>query len=227
MATSGVTTFNPDILELVEEAYERAGVEVRGGYDLASARRSLNLMMLDWANKGFNLWSVESSTQAVTAGTATYNLPSDTVDMVEHVIRTGSGTSQQDINLQRIGLTAWAQRSNKNTTGRPVEIFVNRGLAPSFTLWPVPDDAQTYTVAYWYLRRLEDAGSAGTNTMDMPARFIPALVAGLAYNIAMKKVGSEARVAPLKEIYEKAFMEAADEDRDRATLRTVPYIPYG
>ena len=217
MALSGTATFNPDVAEVCEDAFERCGLEMRSGYDLRTARRSLDIMSAEWSNRGINLWTIEEGTQALTAGTATYTLPASTIDLLEHVIRTGSGTNQSDLSLNRISVSTYATITAKNSTGRPVQLYINRQATPTFTVWPTPDDAETYTVVYWRLKRMDDAGTAASNTMDVPSRFIPALVSGLAYNIALKRPEVDLnRVALLKAAYEEQFNLAADEDRDKA-----------
>jgi len=230
MATSGTATFNMDLTELVEEAFERAGNEMRTGYDLRTARRSLNLMFTDWANRGINLWTVEQGSQALTAGTGTYTLPADTVDLLDHVIRTNSGSqaSQSDLSLSRISVATYASIPNKLTQGRPVQIYIDRQQsAPSINVWPVPDSAQTYTLVYWRLRRIQDAGN-GVNTMDVPFRFLNCLTAGLAYYLAMKLPGGLERIGLLKQQYDEAWELAATEDREKATFQLVPrYMTIG
>lgn len=226
MATSGTTAFNLDLTEYVEEAFERCGAELRSGYDLRTARRSLNLLFADWANRGVNLWTVEQGTIAMVASTATYNLPTDTVDIFEHVLRTGAGSvsTQADITMSRISVMTYATIPNKLQEGRPIQLYVDRqSPTPTVTVWPVPNDAQTYTLVYWRLRRIEDAGD-GVNTMDVPYRFIPCLVAGLAYYLALKIPGALERLDTLKLQYDEAWKNAADEDRDRAPVRFVPRI---
>ena len=234
MATSETAAFNLDLNEIVEEAFERAGSEMRSGYDLKTARRSLNLLFAEWANRGINLWTIEAGTQVLTSGTATYDLPLDTVDVIEHIVRTGSGTSQSDIAISRMSVSSYASIPNKNITGRPNQIYIDRKSGategstvkyPQFTLWPVPDSTETYTLAYWRLTRIQDAGT-GVNTQDIPFRFLPCLVAGLAYNLALKIPGSEQRIPMLKSMYDEAWAEASDEDRDRSSIRMVPRIAY-
>lgn len=221
MPSSGTTQFSPDIVELLEEAYERAGLEMRSGYDFRTGVRSFNFLMAEWANRGMNLWTLEESTAAVTAGDSTYDV-SDAVDVVEHFIRTGTGTSTLDVKLQRISVSEFSDISNKLVRGKPTQIFVQRLKdKTTLNLWPVPD--QSYTLVYWKLSRLDDAGSA-TSTTDMPYRFLPALVSGLAYHIATKKPQAAARVPILKQIYEEQFEMAADEDRDRASVWLTPWI---
>jgi len=234
MATSTTTALNLDLNEIVEEAFERAGSEMRSGYDLKTARRSLNLLFAEWANRGINLWTIEAGTQVLTAGTATYDLALDTVDLIEHVIRTGTGTSQSDIGISRISVSGYAGIPNKNITGRPNQIYINRRsgategstvIYPQFTVWPVPDTTETYTLAYWRLTRIQDAGN-GVNTQDVPFRFLPCLIAGLAYHLSLKIPGSEQRTPMLKAMYDEAWLEASDEDRDRSSMRMVPRVSY-
>jgi len=225
MATSGTAAFNPEIVEIVEEAYERCGLELRSGYDLKTARRSLDIMAAEWSNKGINLWTVESGTVALTTGTATYTLPADTIDLLETVIRTGSGSNQQDLSINRISVSTYATIPNKNNQGRPIQIYVDRQATPKVNVWPTPDSSATYTLVYWRLKRIEDAGRAGSNTYDVPSRFIPCLVAGLAYHIATKRpeVGLD-RVTFLKAAYDEQFTLAADEDRDKSSIQFAPNI---
>ena len=222
MTTSGTTTFNLDLTDLVEEAFERAGAEMRSGYDLRTARRSLNLMFTDWANRGINMWTIEQDEIALTPNVGTYNLPNDTVDIIEHVIRTGTGSSQADLSMSRISVSTYASIPNKIVTGRPIQVYVDRlAPTPSVNLWPVPDTAQTYTLVYWRLRRIQDAGT-GANTMDVPFRFLNCMVAGLAYMISMKVPGGLERVTLLKQQYDEAWELAATEDRDKSSSRFVP-----
>jgi len=223
MAVSGTTTFNLDLTELVEEAFERCGAELRTGYDLKTARRSLNLLFADWANRGINMWTIEQGSIPLVAGTATYSLPTDTVDLLEHVIRTGAGVAatQADLGITRISVSTYATIPNKLTQARPIQVLVNRLEAPSITVWPVPDNVQAYTFVYWRLRRIDDAGN-GVNTMDVPFRFIPCMVAGLSYYLAMKIPGGIERLDVLKAQYDEAWQTAADEDREKAAVRFVP-----
>jgi hypothetical protein len=236
LATTATTTFNLDLNSLCEEAFERAGSEMRSGYDLKTARRSLNIMLINWVNRGINLWTVEQSSIPLVAGTATYNLPLDTVDLLDHVVRTGSTTTQVDINISRISVSTYANIPNKNATGRPLQVYIDRQSGatgptptstvayPTITVWPVPDNA-TYTFQYWRLRRIQDAGT-GVNTQDVPYRFLPALVAGLAYYLSMKLPEAMARIPMLKEDYESEFALAAEEDREKAPWRLVPRMQF-
>ena len=227
MATSGTSNFNLDLSEIVEEAFERCGSELRTGYDLKTARRSLNLMFADWANRGINMWTFEQGTQTLTPGVATYTLPADTVDLLEHVIRTGAGSAatQADLTITRISVSTYATIPNKLQQARPIQIWIERLNTPQFTVWPVPDSSQTYQLVYWRLRRIQDAGN-GTNTMDMPFRFIPCMVAGLAYYLSMKVPGATERMQVLKAQYDEAWALAAEEDREKAAVRFVPRRQY-
>lgn len=304
MITSGTAAFNLDLNEIVEEAYERCGAELRTGYDLKTARRSLNLMFADWANRGINMWTMEAGLINLVQGQSTYPLPLDTVDLLEHVIRTGGNTiaTQADLTITRISVSTYATIPNKIQQARPIQILINRmdgqiysngaflssgildtavqitlssavGLPaygfikldsevifysyitgntlygcfrgqanttaashitgttvsiaqyPSFTVWPIPDNAQQYQLAYWRLRRNQDAGS-GINTMDVPFRFIPAMVAGLAYYLSMKIAGADVRMPALKAQYDEAWQLASEEDREKAAVRFVPREMY-
>jgi len=218
----------PDMPELFEEAFERAGLEMRSGYDLKTARRSLNLLTLEWANRGLNLFTIEAGTQALTAGVGTYTMPTGTIDLIEHQLRTGTGTSQVDTSLERISVSTYAQQTNKQITGRPTQIFVQRlATSTTVTLWPLPDSTQTYTLFYYRLKGIDGLESGiGGDTNSVPPRFVPALVAGLAYYIAMKKPEVMDRVLPLKQLYDEQFELAANEDRDRSSVMFVPFGSY-
>jgi len=223
MATTGTTTFNLNLNDLIEEAWERAsgGGEIRSGYEFRTARRSLSLLLLDWANQGLNLWTIDQGTVPLVAGTATYDMPEDTVDLIEHVLRTGTGGAQSDLSMTRISVSTYSTIPNKTATGRPIQIYIDRQIEPKVTVWPVPDASDTYTLVYWRMRRLEDAGN-GTNTQDVPFRFMPCLVAGLAYQIAQKIPEGTDRLPLLKMEYDEAWTRAATEDRDRASVMFVP-----
>jgi len=228
---SGTDTFNLNLNDIVEEAFERCGAELRSGYDLRTARRSLNLMLAEWANRGINLWTLDTGTITLSPNVATYNLPVDTVDLLDHVTRTGSGTNQQDINITRISSSTYLSIPNKNVTGRPIQVWINRltgatdalgaTVNPTITVWPNPDNSTTYTFVYTRLKRMQDAGN-GVNGQDIPFRFLPVLVAGLAYYLSMKLPGADARSAALKMVYEEEWQRAADEDREKAAVRFVP-----
>ena len=234
MTTSGTSTFNLNLNELVEEAFERCGAELRTGYDLRTARRSLNLLTIEWANKGVNLWTIESGTIPLVQGQATYTLPIDTIDLIDHVVRTNTGTtSQVDINISRISVDTYSSIPNKTAQGRPIQIWVNRqsgatypttGVAsPNVVVWPTPNQSDYYTLVYWRLRRLQDAGN-GVTTQDIPFRFLPAMVAGLAYHLSLKLPDGLNRTQMLKAMYDETWQQAADEDRDKASLRIAPRI---
>jgi len=228
MAVSGTTAFNLDLTEVVEEAFERAGSEMRTGYDLRTARRSLNLLFADWANRGLNMWTFEQGTITLVPGTATYSLPADTVDLMEHVIRTGAGSAstQADLTITRISVSTYATIPNKLQQARPIQVWIQRLVDnPTITVWPVPDSSQTYTFVYWRLRRIDDAGT-GVNTMDVPFRFLPCMVAGLAYYLALKVPGGAERLPVLKQQYDEAWDLASTEDREKASVRFVPRQMY-
>ena len=300
MTTTGSTLFNMDFTEIAEEAWERAGREMRTGYDLKTARRSMNLMTIEWQSKGINMWTMEQGIINLTPGLATYALPTDTIDLLEHVIRTGSNTSstQADLTITRISVSTYATIPNKLSQARPIQVWIQRlsgetnptnsvldgaltstdttitlntvvGLAgsgfirlgtediyytyvsgntlggvyrgqnnttaasqadgtavfvpqlPAITVWPTPDNSTTYQFVYWRLRRVQDAG-AGVETADMNFRFLPCLVAGLAYHIAIKVPELMPRIQMLKQIYDETFEIAAGEDREKAAIRFVP-----
>jgi hypothetical protein len=300
MTTTGTTLFNMDFTEIAEEAWERAGREMRSGYDLRTARRSMNLMTIEWQSKGINMWTMEQGIINLTPGLATYALPTDTIDLLEHVIRTGSNTAstQADLTISRISVSTYATIPNKLQQARPIQVWIQRlsgetnptnavldgaitstdttitlnsvvGLAnagfirvdsediyytyvtgnvlggvfrgqnnttaaahtdgtavyvpqlPAVTLWPTPDNSTTYQFVYWRLRRVQDAG-AGVNTADMNFRFLPSLVAGLAYHIAVKTPELMPRIEMLKQMYNETFEIAAGEDREKAAVRFVP-----
>jgi hypothetical protein len=235
MTTSGTNTFNLDLNNLVEEAFERCGSELRTGYDLRTARRSLNLLTIEWANRGINLWTIEQGSIPLVSETATYNIPIDTIDLLDHVIRTGSGTNQTDITCSRISVETYLTIPNKNSQGRPIQVWFNKQSGatypdgagttiknPTITVWPVPNVDNTYTFVYWRLRRIQDAGEGGTRTQDIPFRFLPCMVAGLAYYLSMKLPDASQRIQMLKADYEEQFKLAAEEDRERAPIRFVP-----
>ena len=221
MATSGTSTFNLEISEVIEEAFERCGLQSRTGYDIETARRSLNLLSLEWANRGLNYWTIEQSTKTCTVGTSTITLDSDTIDLIQYWIRDGSGTSQSDMPLSRFSVSQYSTIPNKLTEGRPVNLYIDKQRdAPVVYLWPTPDEA--YTFAYQQIRRIQDTGVVGSNDPDIPARFLPALVSGLAYMISQKYPEAFIRGAELKSEYEFQWDLAQSEDRDRASVHFVP-----
>ena len=225
MTTSGTTAFNMDFTEIAEEAWERAGREMRSGYDLRTARRSMNLMTIEWQNRGINMWTIDSGTINLVSGTSQYTLPADTIDLLEHQIRTNSGNSstQSDLTISRISVSTYASIPNKLTQGRPIQLYIERLRdAPKVNVWPVPDN-NDYVLYYWRMRRIHDAG-AGAETADMNFRFLPCLVAGLAYHIAMKVPELVERIPMLKSVYDEEFQLAAGEDREKTAARFVPRI---
>jgi hypothetical protein len=228
MATSGTTAFDMNFTEIAEEAWERAGREMRSGYDLRTARRSMNLLTIEWQNRGINLWTIDEGTINMVEGTSQYDLPADTIDLLEQVIRTNSGVTatQSDLNITRISVSTYASIPNKLTQGRPIQVYIERLRDnPKINVWPVPDQSSYYVFKYYRMRRIQDAGS-GVETADMNFRFLPCLVAGLAYYIAMKDPDLAPRIEMLKVMYEEQFALAAGEDREKSPARFVPRIGY-
>lgn len=228
MTTSGVADFNMSFTEIAEEAFERAGREMRTGYDLRTARRSMNLLTIEWANRGINMWTIDQGSIPLEQGTNTYDLPADTIDLLEHVIRTqaGSVSNQSDLTITRISVSTYATIPNKLQQARPIQVWVQRlEDAPKITVWPTPDQGTSgnpyYTFVYWRMRRIDNAGS-GVQTPDMNFRFYPALVSGLAYYIAQKIPEGAPRLESLQGIYETQYDLAAGEDREKAAVRFVP-----
>ena len=297
--TTGTTSFNLDLNNLVEDAFERCGQELRTGYDLRTARRSLNLLTIEWANRGINMWTIEPGQINLNQGQIMYALPTDTIDLLDMVTRTGTGQNQQDININRISESTYITIPNKNANGRPIQVWLNRqsgqenptnitlnetltatdttitlsstvGLAqfgfikidsetiqyggvsgvtitdcirgvnnttaaahttatkiyvqnlPTINVWPAPDQSNNYQFVYYRLRRIQDAGN-GLTVEDIPFRFIPCMVAGLAAYLSMKLPNVDpTRIAMLRADYEAAFQLAADEDREKASIRFVP-----
>ena len=217
MALSSSTDFEPDVSEYIEEAFERCGLEIRTGYDLKSAKRSLNLLFAEWANRGLNRWTIEQSTLSITSGTNSYSLGADTIDILSAVIRTGTGTNQNDQQITRVSRDTYLNIPSKNSTGKPSQWYVDRQIAPTVKLWPTPDDS--YTLVYDRLTRMNDADTY-INTLEVPFRFYPCLTAGLAYYLSMKR--NPQLMGALKTIYEEELQRALDEDRDRASLRISP-----
>ena len=229
MTTSGTTLFNPDLSEIIEEAYERIGLEIRTGYQFKTARRSLNYLLTAWANQGINLWTVTAADITLTQGEGIYDLPADCVDIIEHVIRQNQGSqyNQTDLIIPRIALPTYAAIPNKLAQGRPVQVYVNRQTPiPQINIWPTPNQSG-YIFHYWYLRRLDDAGANGSVTQEVPFRFYEALTAGLAYQLSMKQPDLDTnRIQILKANYDEVFQLAKDEDRDKAPVRFVPMAGY-
>jgi hypothetical protein len=218
MATSNSTNFDLDVAEYIEEAYERCGLETRTGYDLQTAKRSLNIMLSEWANRGLNQWTIEQRTQALTADDSEYSLGTDIIDILSLVVRR-SGT---DFSMTRISRDAFLNLPNKTSTGRPTQYFLDRQITPNLKLYPTPENS-TDVIHYDALTRIQDA-DAQVNTMEIPFRFIPCLTAGLAYYIAMKKAPD--RIQLLKTVYEEEFERAMAEDRDRSAFNVTPKLDY-
>ena len=218
MTVSGSTNFELDVSDYVEEAFERCGLEVRTGYDLKTAKRSLNLMLGDWANRGLNQWTIEQSTVTLTKGTGNYALGASTIDVLNAIVRRDS----TDYTLQRISRGDYINIPTKTTQSRPAQFFVDRQIDPTLKLWPVPDNS-TDVVIIDKLVRMDDADTF-TNTMDIPFRFYPCLAAGLAYYLAIKRAPD--RVQLLKAVYEEEFERAASEDRDRTSFNIQPSMAY-
>ena len=248
MTVVSTDSFNLDLTEIVEEAFERCGSQLRSGYDLRTARRSLNLLFADWANRGINMWTIEQGQVSLIQGINTYDLPVDTVDLLEHVIRTnaGSAANQSDLTITPISVSTYATIPNKLTQARPIQVWFNRQSGatydgtttssppagtdnPKIVVWPTPDqgtaESPFYTFVYWRLRRIHDAGN-GVNTMDIPFRFLPCLVAGLSYYLALKVEGAADRIQMLKSQYDEAWEYASTEDREKAAIRFVPRQTY-
>jgi hypothetical protein len=223
MATSGTTNFNLDIADLITEAYERCGMQVQAGYNLRTARRSLDLLFADWANRGLNLWTIEQRTLSLSTGVNTYNLPTDTVDVLSAVVRFSNQGVNTDITIDRISRAEYLNTPVKSQQARPAQYYVERTIQPKLYLYPTPDPSTTYTFVYYAIRRIQDAGDY-TNTPDVNFRFLPCLAAGLAYYLALKKAPE--RITFLKQIYEEEFARAAAEDRERASVYLVPDFGY-
>ena len=218
MATSSSTDFELDVAEYIEEAFERCGLEAKTGYDLQTARRSMNIMLAEWANRGLNQWTIEQRTQALTTSDSEYSLGTDLIDILSLVVRR-SGT---DFTMTRISRDAFLNLPNKTSTGRPTQYFLDRQITPNLKLFPTPENS-TDVIVYDALTRIQDV-DAQVNTMEIPFRFYPCLTAGLAYYIAMKRAPD--RIQVLKTVYEEEFERAMAEDRDRSAFNVVPKLDY-
>jgi hypothetical protein len=242
--TTNTYAFNPDLNEIFEEAFERCGKELRSGYDFKTARRSLNFLLGEWANRGINLWTIEQGSINLIQGQTTYDLPSNTVDLLEHVIRTfsGQGPNQTDLTITRISVSTYATIPNKLSQGRPIQVWINRQSGqttnllgatpqnPQINVWPAPDQGTAlqpyYVFYYWRLKRIADAGE-GVNAVNIPFRFQNCMVAGLSYMLSMKlKDVAPDRILALKAQYDEAWDLAASEDREKAADRLVPREMY-
>ena len=218
MATSNSTDFEPNVAEFIEEAYERCGLELRTGYDLKSARRSINLMLAEWANRGLNQWTISEATQTVTEGTREYTLDSSVIDILDVVLRRTEGSTTTDTQMSRVSRSEYINIPTKGTKARPNQYFLDKQNTPVLKIWPAPENS-TDILVFNKMVRMDDADKA-TNTVDMPFRFYPCFVAGLAYYLSMKR--NPQLTEQLKMIYEEEFRRAADEDGDRASFRINP-----
>ena len=218
MAVSGSTDFELDVSDYIEEAFERCGLEVKTGYDLKSAKRSLNLLFADWANRGLNQWTIAQRTQALTQGTSSYNLDADVIDVLSMVVR----RSGSDLSMSRISRDTYLSINSKTTQSRPSQFFVDRQITPAIKIWPTPE-ISTDTLVYDCLTRIDDADTF-TNTVEVPFRFYPCLAAGLAYYLSIKKAPD--RIQVLKTIYDEEFDKAQAEDRDRASFSVSPNLQF-
>jgi hypothetical protein len=222
MATSGSRDFDLDVADIIEEAYERCGLEVRTGYDAKTARRSLNIMFSEWANRGINLWTVKQATLTLTSGTATYNSGNGLASPMNDILEVALRRSGTDYEVDRISRGEYLNVPNKTTTGRPSQFYFNRQTSPELSVWPTPENS-TDELVYYYITRIEDADTL-QNTTDVPYRFLPCMIAGLSYYLSMKKAPE--RVQLLKAVYEEEFQRASDEDEDRVALKLQPDIQY-
>ena len=220
MALSGSTNFEPNVTEFIEEAYERCGLELRTGYDLKTAIRSVNLMLAEWANRGLNQWTIEQATQTVTEGKTDYSLNANIIDILDVVLRRTINQTQTDISMNRVSRSEYINIPNKTTKARPSQFFLDKLSTPTLKIWPAPENS-TDILVFNKIVRMDDADKA-INTMDMPFRFYPCFVAGLAYYLSLK-IAPE-RTAQLKSIYEEEFRRAADQDEDRASFKIRPRI---
>ena len=220
MSLSGSTNFEPNVTEFIEGDFERCGLELRTGYDLKTARRSINLMLAEWANRGLNQWTIEEGTQTVTQGTNSYTLNSNIIDILDVVLRRTVNTTQTDISMNRLSRSEFLNIPNKTTQARPSQFFLEKSNTPILKVYPAPENS-TDILVFNKLVRMDDADSA-INTMDMPFRFYPCFTAGLAYYISMKRAPEKTPM--LKTVYEEEFRRAADQDEDRASLRIRPNV---
>ena len=220
MTTSSSTDFEPNVAEFIEEAFERCGLELRTGYDLKTAKRSINIMLAEWANRGLNQWTIEQTTQALTEGTSSYSLNSNVIDILDIVVRRTVNSVDTDISMSRLSRSEYINIPNKTTKSRPSQFFLDKLTTPAIKIWPAPENS-TDILVFNKIVRMDDADKA-TNTMDMPFRFYPCFAAGLAYYISMKR--SPERSAVLKQAYEEEFQRAMSQDEDRASFRIRPYL---
>ena len=223
MAVSGSKDFEPDVAEYVEEAFERCGLELRTGYDLRTARRSMNLMLAEWANRGLNQWTIQQNSIAMVKDQTVYNIDSTNgtaaIDVLDVFVRETIQGTATDIPLSRMSRAEYSHLATKSTTGEPNQFFIDKQITPTITVWPAPDKNTTYTVYCNTLTRMDDA-DAGANTLQMPFRFYPCMVAGLAYYLALKKAPEKVQL--LKGLYEEEFTRALSQDEERASFRVSP-----
>ena len=225
MATSGTTTFNLDISDIMEEAYDLCGLELRSGYSYRGAKRALNLVFLEWQNKGLNLWTVEQGSATLVAGTSSYTAESSALDIVDVSIRTNAGnvSDQFDQRLNRISRTEYNHQASKLTQSKPTQFYVDKDNdAVKIVLWATPDSAETYTLIYDYVKRIEDVGTVASNNADVPTRYLPCLTYALAYNLACKSPEAIQRVPMIRQRYMELWDEVSDADREKAAVRFVP-----
>ena len=225
MATSGTTAFTLDLADIMEEAYDLCGSELRSGYDYKGAKRALNLIFLEWQNKGLNLWTIEQASTVLTPGTASYTIESSALEVVDAFIRTDAGdtSNQFDQRLNRISRTEYNHQAIKLLQSKPTQFFVDKSTSSnSIVLWATPDSSQTYTLVYDYVKRIEDAGDVASNNADVPGRYLPCLTYALAYNLACKIPEAQNRVPMIKQRYDELWNDVSDADRDKASVRFVP-----
>jgi len=225
MATSGTTTFNLDISDIMEEAYDLCGLELRSGYSYRGAKRALNLVFLEWQNKGLNLWTIEQGSATLVAGTSSYTAESSALDIVDVSIRTNAGNvdDQFDQRLNRISRTEYNHQASKLTQSKPTQFYVDKDNdSVKIVLWATPDSAETYTLIYDYVKRIEDVGTVASNNADVPTRYLPCLTYALAYNLACKSPEAIQRVPMIRQRYMELWDEVSDADREKAAVRFVP-----
>lgn len=228
MTVSGTTTFNLDIGDLVQEAFERCGLDFRGGSDYRSARRSLDLLLHEWTNRGLNLWTITQRTKDLVAGQTTYTLDSDVMAVIDQAIRINAGNTQLQVDyyMNQISVTNYANIPTKLSQGRPLQVWIDRQEnAPVANFWPTPDASMPYQFVYWAMRYMNDTGTPASNNIDIPTRFLPALTAGLAYHLSVKKAPQ--LLMQLKLMYDEQWQLASQEDRDRSSVRLLPWVGAG
>jgi hypothetical protein len=222
MATSNSTNFEPNVTEFVEEAFERCGLELRTGYDLKTARRSINLMLAEWANRGLNQWTIEQDTQTVTEGTSTYTLNANIIDILDVVVRRTVNQTQTDISMDRISRSEYLNIPNKNTKARPTQFYFEKTTTPKLYLWPAPENSTDKFISYRW-KRIQDA-TAAVEDIDIPSRFMPCLTSGLAFYLAMKRNPDKVQI--LQPMYEQNLLNALRYDEDRTSVHIVPRRTY-